>query len=226
MPPFSEKPQACQCQESRYFNFGSKKFARKSSNRTCNFCGSSPRFLQYLLFSPQKIGAIPSSDKSETPQPVSQNSAFQNGHYEDSSDSSKERRLGFVCRPKRCIFSHLNPSKSQKVSKVLHKREGLSVPSFSFWPKNSPRFFTNVIAVAAAHLRMQSIRLAVYLGDWLALNAIKQMLLRDRILNLLSRLGFSDKLRKVKSGADTRYYIHQGSQKANIAKADHCLKAI
>ena len=62
----------------------------------------------------------------------------------------------------------------------------------AFGPKTSPRVFTKVVAVVAAHLRMQSIRLAVYLDDWLALNAIRQMLLRDRkrILELLSQLGF------------------------------------
>ena len=127
---------SCQCQKSWYFNFGSKKFPRKSSDRTCTFCRPSPRFLQYLLFSSKKIGSIPSSDKSETPQPVSQNTTFQDGYYEDSSKSSKERRLGFICRPKRCIFSNLNSSKSQEVSKVLHKRESLSVPSLSFRSKN------------------------------------------------------------------------------------------
>ena len=52
--------------------------------------------------------------------------------------------------------------------------------------------FTKVVSVVAAHLRMQSIRLAVYLDDWLALNAIRRLLLQDRekILNLLSQLGF------------------------------------
>ena len=62
----------------------------------------------------------------------------------------------------------------------------------AFGPKTSPRVFTKVVAVVAAHLRMQSIRLAVYLDDWLALNAILQMLLRDRkrILELLSQQGF------------------------------------
>ena len=46
--------------------------------------------------------------------------------------------------------------------------------------------------MVAAHLRMQSIRLAVYLDDWLTLNAIRRLLLQDRqkILNLLSQLGF------------------------------------
>ena len=64
--------------------------------------------------------------------------------------------------------------------------------ALAFGPKTSPRVFTKVVSVVAAHLRMQSIRLAVYLDDWLALNAIRRLLLQDRqkILNLLSQLGF------------------------------------
>ena len=64
--------------------------------------------------------------------------------------------------------------------------------ALAFGPKTSPRVFTKIVAVAAAHLRMQSIRLAVYLDDWLALNAKKRFLLKNReiILSLFSRLGF------------------------------------
>ena len=90
------------------------------------------------------------------------------------------------------IFSHFNLAKPLKISTLMHKREGLKVPSASFRSKTSLRVFTKVVAVVAAHLRMQSIRLAVYLDDWLALYAILQMLLGDRkrILKLLSQLGF------------------------------------
>ena len=64
--------------------------------------------------------------------------------------------------------------------------------ALAFGPKTSPRVFTKIVAVAAAHLRMQSIRLAVYLDDWLALNAKRRFLLKNReiILSLFSRLGF------------------------------------
>ena len=64
--------------------------------------------------------------------------------------------------------------------------------ALAFGPKTPPRVFTKVVSVVAAHLRMQNIRLAVYLYDWLALNAIRRLLLQDRqkILNLLSQLGF------------------------------------
>ena len=70
--------------------------------------------------------------------------------------------------------------------------KALQYRALAFGPKTSQRVFTKVVSVVAAYLRMQSIRLAVYLDDWLALNAVRKLLLRDRqvILNLLSRLGF------------------------------------
>ena len=65
---------------------------------------------------------------------------FQDGHYENSPKSSKERRLGFYYQ-QRCIFSHLDSSKSQKMSSLLHKRESLSIQSISFWSKNFTKSF-------------------------------------------------------------------------------------
>ena len=52
--------------------------------------------------------------------------------------------------------------------------------------------FTKLVAVVAAHLRQQNVRLASYLDDWLALNRIRKFLVQDRqkCLNLLTSLGF------------------------------------
>lgn len=63
--------------------------------------------------------------------------------------------------------------------------------ALSFGPTVAPRLFTKVSSVVAAHLRKQTIRLATYLEDWLVLNQIKRMLLRDWliVLSLLYRLG-------------------------------------
>ena len=83
--------------------------------------------------------------------------------------------------------------------------------ALAFGPKTSPRVFTKVVAVAAAHLRMQSIRLAVYLDDWLALNAIREMLLKDRNrMNTWSSFStrLLDEFRKNKPGTNTRYHLH------------------
>ena len=61
-----------------------------------------------------------------------------------------------------------------------------------FGPTVAPRVFTKVVSVVAAHLRMQNIRLAVYLDDWFLVNLIRKLLLidREKALNLLSKLGF------------------------------------
>lgn len=61
-----------------------------------------------------------------------------------------------------------------------------------FGPKVSPRVFTKIVAVVAGYLRMQNLRLAVYLDDWFLLNMVKSLLMQDKkiALDLLTRLGF------------------------------------
>ena len=83
--------------------------------------------------------------------------------------------------------------------------------ALAFGPKTSPRVFTKIMAVAAAHLRMQSIKLAVYLDDWLSQNARRRFLLKNReaIFSLLSQLGFLINKEKIKFGTYPRYNIHR-----------------
>lgn len=61
-----------------------------------------------------------------------------------------------------------------------------------FGPTQAPRCFTKVVSVVTAYLRMQNVRLASYLDDWLVVNAIRKALLLDRekLLSLLHKLGF------------------------------------
>ena len=61
-----------------------------------------------------------------------------------------------------------------------------------FGPKESARVFTKIVSGVAGYLRMQNLRLAVYLDDWFLLNAVREILIQNRrvMLNLLSRLGF------------------------------------
>ena len=58
---------------------------------------------------------------------------------------------------------------------------------------------------------MQSIRLAVYLDDWLAQNARRRFLLKNReaIFSLLSQQGFLINKEKIKPGPYPRYNIHR-----------------
>lgn len=64
--------------------------------------------------------------------------------------------------------------------------------ALAFGPKSSPRTFTKIVSVVAGYLRIQNLRLAVYLDDWFLLNAIRNQLLENRelVLNLLAQLGF------------------------------------
>ena len=67
-----------------------------------------------------------------------------------------------------------------------------------FGPTCAPRVFTKIVSVVTAYLRMQNIRLASYLDDWLCLNALRQELLKNQmtVLNLLFELGFIVNLKK------------------------------
>ncbi|CAC5376712.1 unnamed protein product [Mytilus coruscus] len=67
-----------------------------------------------------------------------------------------------------------------------------------FGPSQAPRVFTKIVTVIAAHLRIQNVRLATYLDDWLLVNMQKYSLVLDRekTLNLLTRLGFIVNLEK------------------------------
>ena len=62
----------------------------------------------------------------------------------------------------------------------------------AFVPKVARRTFTKCVTVVAALLRKQSLRLAVYLDNWLNLNALKISILRDgqKLLSILIELGF------------------------------------
>lgn len=93
---------------------------------------------------------------------------------------------------KDAYFHILIHPKHKKFLRFCIQGKAYQYRALAFGPKTSPRVFTKVVAVVAAHLRMQSIRLSVYLDDWLAVNALRKTLLKDRenMLNLLSRLGF------------------------------------
>jgi hypothetical protein len=70
--------------------------------------------------------------------------------------------------------------------------------SFPFGPTCAPRVFTKVVAVVAAFLRQQNLRLAVYLDDCLGLNSLHENLLLDlsRMISVLTHLGFIINVKK------------------------------
>ena len=65
--------------------------------------------------------------KFETPQSVSQETTFQNGHFEQSVESSETKRLGNINRFNRCISTHTNFFKTPEVSQILCRKPLLSM---------------------------------------------------------------------------------------------------
>ena len=85
-----------------------------------------------------------------------------------------------------------NDKKHRKYLRFCFQNQVYQFRALCFGPTVSPRLFTKVVVVVTAHLHRQSIRLASYLDDWLAVNQLRRMLLqnRDVILNLLFHLEF------------------------------------
>ena len=67
-----------------------------------------------------------------------------------------------------------------------------------FGPTQAPRVFTKIVSVVAAYLRIQNIRIATYLDDWLITSYNRHQVLSDRekTLNLLVQLGFIVNIKK------------------------------
>ena len=84
---------------------------------------------------------------------------------------------------------HQNHKKYLRFSVANQQYQFTALP---FGPTSAPRTFTKVTAVIAAYVRRRGLRLAVYLDDWLGLNAMKTRLLQDRtlLITLLAELGF------------------------------------
>ena len=82
--------------------------------------------------------------------------------------------------------------KNRKFLRFCINKKCYQFNSLCFGPICAPRVYSKIIAVIAAHLREQNIRLTSYVDDWLVLNQIKALLLQDRekCLSLLSSLGF------------------------------------
>jgi hypothetical protein len=64
-----------------YFTRRNRYFNSKRCNRTCSPTGSSIRFLQYTFSGSEEERKNETCNKFETPQQVSQENSFQNGHF-------------------------------------------------------------------------------------------------------------------------------------------------
>lgn len=104
-----------------------RKSFREKGNRDCTSTRDKFRFLQHVISSTQKERGNETSYKLKTPQRVSPEETFQNGHSKESDRSCKERRLGIYSRFERCIFPYKDFQEPPSVSKVSISRGGLPV---------------------------------------------------------------------------------------------------
>jgi hypothetical protein len=103
----------------------------------------------------------------------------------------QKRRFCNFDRSKGCLYAYPNLSKPQKIHAFLEK-QGISMNFVPFGPMSATRVFTKIVAVVASCLRQKNLCLAVFLDDWLGLNAMRNRLLQDllKMINLLIQLGF------------------------------------
>ncbi len=98
-----------------------------------------------------------------------------------------------------------------------------------FGPTSSPRVFTKIVTVLAAHFRVHNVRLATYLDDWFVVDQNKQMLLvdREKVLNLLLNMGFIINLEKSALTPTQNPVVHRGLVQATKggSNAKHSTKS-
>ena len=85
--------------------------------------------------------------------------------------------------------------------------------SLPFGPTVAPRIFTKVVTAVAAYLRQQTIRLTVYLDDWLIVNRSINSVSKDRdyAINLLLSLGFIVNVKK-SNLCPVQHFVYLGGQ--------------
>ena len=181
-----------------YFTVGGRKIVAKRCNRTCPSRRNKNRFLFNIFCSPKENGRLETNHKSETSEQVSKETAFQNGTSKQSHKPSTTKRLGNFNRSDRCLSTYTQPCKMQKIPTFYIQGKAYQFTCLCFGPTLAPRTLTKIVSVIAAHLRLQSVRLAVYLDDCFLINQLKKLLLMDKekALNFLVRLGLMIRLEK------------------------------
>ena len=107
----------------------------EKSNRRSNKYASKERLLQSHFSSPEEDRRMATSDRPVSSESVFSLSSFQNGDIEFNQVSTSERRLGNESGSSRCIFSYRHSPSITSLSSFCFRRQGLPVPSLSFWPE-------------------------------------------------------------------------------------------
>ena len=112
-----------------YYRSRSGRLIKKRRNRESSISREKFRFLQHIFPCPQEKWENETHHKSETPQQVSSEDSFQNGHIVKGLKSSEARRLGHIFRSERCLSARANFLETQEVPSVLCKQKMLPVQS-------------------------------------------------------------------------------------------------
>jgi len=134
-----DKTHQCICKRSTFDKRRNRKFVAKKCHRNCSFQSNAQRFLQYVVSSSQKERGIKTSHKSETPQQVSPEATFQNGHHSKSIKLGREGRLGNFGRFKRRISPFVCVQKPSQVPEISISGQGLSISDTLFWSNDSSK---------------------------------------------------------------------------------------
>ena len=186
------KSNKCSCQP-KGFNFSRniETFKQKrypKSRQNSNY----DRFLQYTFLVLKINGEMQPVINLRPLNKYLLKKTFQDGLHDKSLESSRKRRLGSQVRLSDAYFLLKIYKPHRKFLRFSFLGQVYQFQAMSFGPTVAQRVYAKVTAVEAAHLRVQGIRLATYLDDWLDLNQIQKMLWKDRItiLSLRFQLGF------------------------------------
>ena len=115
---------------------------------------------------------------------------FQNGLFKQSPKSSSKRTISIDLSD---AYLHIPLHVAHRnYLRFFILGKAYQSTCLYFCPSQAPRNFTKIVTVIAAYLRMQNLRLAVYLDDWFLVNQIRPLPIKDKIrtINLLFELGF------------------------------------
>ena len=195
-----------------------KKLLGKAAIKVVPFADRQQGFNSTFFLVTKKTGNYRAVINLRPPKSVSQDTSFQDEHYENSSESSKESRLGFFCRPEGCLLSHFNSPKPQKISTLLHKRGGLSVPSAEGVHKSGS---CGGCSFENAEHKSRSVfeRLV-----GIKCNTTNASQGQKKNTSAFFSTRFLDKFRNVKSGTNTRYHLFGLDKRIVLPTPDRMLK--
>ena len=206
-------------QKFKYFKSRSGRFIKKRCYRNSSVQREKLRFLQHLLFGSEKERKNETSNKSETPKQVSEERTFQNGHFDQGSQSSKAKRLGNLSRSQRCISAHSNFCKAQAVPSVLHRRPVLPMEMSLLRPYNSTEGVYKDNFCSSSSLKSTKHQTSVLSGRLASFKPVKKVAFSRSRENAES-FDFSRFHNQIRSRPQTGNSLHRGNVSFPFGNSD------